>query len=72
MHRIAARIAALACAVTPALVGAQVQNNGPKAATYITDEDVKTINALPGVDRTIVSVDTVSYTHLTLPTILLV
>jgi len=57
MHRIAARIAALACAVTPALVGAQVQNNGPKAATYITDEDVKTINALPGVDRTIVSVD---------------
>ena len=57
MYRIAARIAALACAVTPALVAAQVQNNGPKAATYITDEDVKTINALPGVDRTIVSVD---------------
>src|SRR5690349_16499713 len=29
----------------------------PKAATYITDEQVKAINALPGVDRQIVSVD---------------
>src|SRR5262245_8850000 len=29
----------------------------PKAATYITDEQVKSINASPGVDRQIVSVD---------------
>jgi mannose-6-phosphate isomerase-like protein (cupin superfamily) len=29
----------------------------PKAATYITDEQVKQINASPGVDRQIVSVD---------------
>ena len=29
----------------------------PKAATYITDTQVKAINALPGVDRQIVSVD---------------
>lgn len=36
---------------------AQVENMGPKAATYITDADVKKVNALPGVDRQIVSVD---------------
>jgi len=29
----------------------------PKGATYITDEQVKAINAMPGVDRQIVSVD---------------
>lgn len=29
----------------------------PKAATYITDEQVKAINAGPGIDRQIVSVD---------------
>ena len=29
----------------------------PKAATYITAEEVKPINALPGVDRQIVNVD---------------
>jgi mannose-6-phosphate isomerase-like protein (cupin superfamily) len=29
----------------------------PKAATYITDEEVKTVNALPGIDRTIKVVD---------------
>src|SRR5499427_741935 len=29
----------------------------PKAATYITDAQVKSVNALPGVDRQIVSVD---------------
>src|SRR5262249_39937705 len=29
----------------------------PKAATYITDEQVKAVNALPGVDRQIVSQD---------------
>src|SRR6266699_742829 len=29
----------------------------PTAATYITDEEVKSVNALPGVDRTIKVVD---------------
>jgi mannose-6-phosphate isomerase-like protein (cupin superfamily) len=29
----------------------------PKAATYITDAQIKAVNALPGVDRQIVSVD---------------
>jgi hypothetical protein len=57
MHRTALRMLAVACVLAPAAIGAQVVNNGPKAATYITDEDVKTVNALPGVDRQIVSVD---------------
>jgi mannose-6-phosphate isomerase-like protein (cupin superfamily) len=39
--------------IVPAVASAQ----SPKAATYITDEQVKAINALPGVDRQIVSVD---------------
>jgi mannose-6-phosphate isomerase-like protein (cupin superfamily) len=30
---------------------------GPRAATYITDEEVKTVSALPGIDRTIRVVD---------------
>lgn len=37
----------------PALALAQ----SPKAATYITDEQVKAVNALPGVDRQIISTD---------------
>ena len=37
----------------PAIALAQ----SPKAATYITDEQVKAVNATPGVDRQIVSVD---------------
>jgi mannose-6-phosphate isomerase-like protein (cupin superfamily) len=58
MFRTALKIAAAAsCVVVPALAAGQVQNNGPKAATYITDEDVKRVNALPGIDRQIVSVD---------------
>lgn len=44
-------------ALTAASAAAQVENMGPKAATYITDADVKKVNALPGVDRQIVSVD---------------
>jgi hypothetical protein len=43
----------LALALTPALALAQT----PKAATYITDEEVKAVNATPGVDRTIRVVD---------------
>jgi mannose-6-phosphate isomerase-like protein (cupin superfamily) len=37
----------------PALALAQ----SPKAATYLTDEQVKAINSLPGVDRQIVTTD---------------
>jgi len=57
MQRFALRMLAVACVLAPAAAGAQVLNNGPKAATYITDEDVKTVNALPGIDRQLVSVD---------------
>ena len=55
--RIARIVVALVIVTPPALALAQVENMGPKAATYITDEDVKKVNALPGVDRQIVSVD---------------
>lgn len=37
----------------PALALAQ----SPKAATYITDEQVKAVNSLPGVDRQIITTD---------------
>src|SRR5215510_13883051 len=57
MQRMALGVLAIACVAAPAVLVAQVQNNGPKAATYITDEDVKTVNALPGIDRQLVSVD---------------
>jgi len=57
MQRTALRMLAVACVLAPAMAGAQVVNNGPKAATYITDEEVKAVNALPGIDRQIVSVD---------------
>jgi hypothetical protein len=43
----------VALIVAPATAWAQ----SPKAATYITDEEIKKINSLPGVDRQIVSVD---------------
>lgn len=39
------------------LAGSPAWAQSPKAATYITDEQVKAVNALPGVDRQIVSVD---------------
>ena len=44
---------AVAALLFPAVALAQ----NPKAATYITAEQVKAINALPGVDRQIVNVD---------------
>jgi mannose-6-phosphate isomerase-like protein (cupin superfamily) len=44
---------AVAAVLAPAVGFAQ----GPKAATYITDEEVKAVNATPGVDRTIKVVD---------------
>ena len=46
-------IVGLKVALGPAVVFAQ----SPKAATYITDEEVKTVNATPGVDRNIRVVD---------------
>jgi hypothetical protein len=39
------------------LFSAAVFAQAPKAAIYITDEQVKAVNSLPGVDRQIVSVD---------------
>ena len=45
---------AVAAALSPSILFAQ---NKPTAATYITDEEVKQVNALPGVDRTIRVVD---------------
>jgi len=44
---------ALAALLTPAVLLAQA----PKSATYITDEEVKAVNATPGIDRTIKVVD---------------
>jgi hypothetical protein len=44
-------------AVLAPVVGFAQGGMKPKGATYITDEDVKTVNALPGVDRTIKVVD---------------
>jgi mannose-6-phosphate isomerase-like protein (cupin superfamily) len=42
--------------LAPAVMLAQ-SGMKPTAATYITDEEVKTVNALPGIDRTIRVVD---------------
>src|SRR5215469_1851124 len=39
------------------LCSASAIAQSPKAATYITDAQVKAVNALPGVDRQLVSVD---------------
>src|SRR5262247_2668703 len=48
------RIATLVIALSaPAATYAQ----SPKAATYITDEEVKKVNTLPGIDRQIRVVD---------------
>jgi hypothetical protein len=46
-----------ACAALVVSVPSVLLAQSPKAATYITDEQVKMINAGPGVDRQIVSVD---------------
>jgi hypothetical protein len=48
----------LAIAVFALLVlSTAVTAQAPKGATYITDAQAKAVNALPGVDRQIVSVD---------------
>jgi len=54
MKRTILNAAAVAMAMAPAVGLAQSK---PTSATYITDEEVKTVNALPGVDRTIKVVD---------------
>src|SRR5438477_2521575 len=54
MKRTILNAAAVAMALAPAVGLAQ---NKPTSATYITDEEVKAVNALPGVDRTIRVVD---------------
>ena len=36
---------------------AMLAQSKPTSATYITDEEVKAVNALPGIDRTIKVVD---------------
>src|ERR1700726_4987944 len=48
------RALAAAAIISPAVGFAQ---GSTKAAVYITDEEVKAVNALPGVDRTIRAVD---------------
>src|SRR5206468_1184306 len=40
-----------------AIIPATALAQAPKAATYITDEEVKAVNATPGIDRTIRVVD---------------
>jgi hypothetical protein len=47
---------ALVCAIA-ALIPAALFAQTPKAATYITNEEVKAVNATPGIDRTIRVVD---------------
>jgi mannose-6-phosphate isomerase-like protein (cupin superfamily) len=47
------RMLAVVFAAVPAVALAQT----PKAATYITDEEIKKVNAEPGIDRTIRVVD---------------
>src|SRR5215467_2034028 len=46
-----------AMAVLAASLQGVVSAQSPKAATYITDEEVKAVNATPGIDRTIRVVD---------------
>src|ERR1700733_1805767 len=53
MTRTILKALAVVATISPAVGFAQ----GPKSATYITDEEVKKVNALPGVDRTIRVVD---------------
>src|SRR3989442_12595066 len=53
MQRSLRPVLAFAIALCPAAAFAQ----SPKAATYITDEEIKTVNSQPGIDRTIRVVD---------------
>jgi mannose-6-phosphate isomerase-like protein (cupin superfamily) len=48
-------VLAATLAVVPA--AAPAQSGPPRAATYISDEEIKAVNATPGIDRTIRVVD---------------
>jgi hypothetical protein len=56
MKKVVLSVFAVPFILAPAVMLAQTSTK-PTAATYITDEEVKTVNALPGVDRTIRVVD---------------
>jgi mannose-6-phosphate isomerase-like protein (cupin superfamily) len=56
MKKVILSVFAVPFILAPAVMLAQ-SGMAPKGATYITDEEVKTVNALPGVDRTIRVVD---------------
>jgi hypothetical protein len=53
MRKTILRVVGVAFALGPAVAFAQ----SPKAATYITDEEVKKVNSQPGIDHTIRVVD---------------
>jgi mannose-6-phosphate isomerase-like protein (cupin superfamily) len=56
MKKVILSVFAVPFILAPAVILAQ-SGMKPTAATYISDEEVKTVNALPGVDRTIRVVD---------------
>src|SRR5882724_3718209 len=56
MKKVILSVFAVPFILAPAVMLAQTGMK-PTMATYITDEEVKTVNALPGVDRTIRVVD---------------
>jgi mannose-6-phosphate isomerase-like protein (cupin superfamily) len=56
MKKVILSVFAVPFILAPAAILAQ-SGMKPTAATYITDEEVKAVNALPGVDRTIRVVD---------------
>jgi mannose-6-phosphate isomerase-like protein (cupin superfamily) len=56
MKKVILSVFAVPFILAPAVILAQ-SGMKPNAATYITDEEVKTVNALPGIDRTIRVVD---------------
>jgi mannose-6-phosphate isomerase-like protein (cupin superfamily) len=56
MKKVILTVLAVPFILAPAVILAQ-SGMKPSAATYISDEEVKAVNALPGVDRTIRVVD---------------
>src|SRR4051812_13214129 len=56
MKKVILSVLAVPFVLAPAVMLAQ-SGMKPTAATYISDEEVKQVNALPGVDRTIRVVD---------------
>jgi mannose-6-phosphate isomerase-like protein (cupin superfamily) len=56
MKKVILSVLAVPFILAPAVMLAQ-SGMKPTAATYISDEDVKAVNALPGIDRTIRVVD---------------